>query len=85
MYQDLLTSALDAYLSMTSTRLNQVMKVLTALSAILMSVTLIAGIYGMNFRVMPELDWPWGYPLALALMIAVAVVLAAIFKRIKWF
>ena len=85
MYQDLLTSALDAYLSLTSTRLNQVMKVLTAVSAILMSVTLIAGIYGMNFRDMPELQWPWGYPFALALMIAVAGTLAAIFKRIKWF
>jgi len=84
MYQDLLTSALDAYLSMTSARLNQVMKALASISAILMSVTLIAGIYGMNFTYMPELEWPLGYPFALMLMLVVGGVLAAMFKRIKW-
>ncbi len=84
MYQDLLTSALDAYMSMLSARLNQVMKVLTAVSAILMSVGLITGIYGMNFTHMPELNSPFGYPFALMLILVTGGVLALLFRRIKW-
>ncbi len=83
-YRDLLSSALDAYLSMTSFRLNEVVKRLTASSIILMSVTLIAGIYGMNFEHMPELDWRLGYPFALGLMLAIAGSLVLLFKRIDW-
>ena len=67
-YRDLLSSALDASLSITSNRLNRNMKTLTASSIILMSMTLIAGIYGMNFVHMPELGWLFGYPWALGLM-----------------
>ncbi|MOA42195.1 Magnesium transport protein CorA [compost metagenome] len=50
-----------------------------------MSVTLVAGIYGMNFRNMPELDWPWGYAYAIGLMAAIALVLVAWFKRLRYF
>jgi magnesium transporter len=70
--------------------LNQVMRVLTAYSIILMSVTLIAGIYGMNFNPnvspfnMPELDFYFGYPLALLSMAVLAVVLLIFFKRRGW-
>ncbi|MDP9364375.1 MAG: magnesium/cobalt transporter CorA [Chloroflexota bacterium] len=83
-YRDLLSSALDAHLSMTSFHLNEVVRRLTSSSIILMSVTLIAGIYGMNFAYMPELDWTYGYAWALGLMAAVAVSLALLFKRIDW-
>lgn len=83
--RDLLASALDANLSVTSNNLNAVMKRLTAFTVIVMLPTLVAGIYGMNFRVMPELGWPLGYAFALGLM-AVAMVSAAIFfKRNDWF
>ncbi len=82
--RDLLSSALDAYLSVTSNRLNQTMKTLTASSIILMTMTLVAGVYGMNFVHMPELTWEFGYAWALALMAAIAVVFIVIFRRIDW-
>jgi magnesium transporter len=84
-YRDLLSSALDSYLSVLSNRMNKVMKTLTASSIILMSMTLVAGIYGMNFVHMPELDWRLGYPLALGIMLALMISLGALFKRIDWF
>lgn len=83
-YRDLLTSALEFHLSTLSNRLNQVMKTLTASSIILMSMTLIAGIYGMNFVHMPELNWTIGYPLALGAMAAIGGTLFAVFRRIDW-
>jgi magnesium transporter len=82
--RDMLSSVLEANLSMVSYTLNQVVKRLTASSIILMSITLIAGIYGMNFTYMPELDWRLGYPFALGLMAMVAVVELYLFKRIGW-
>jgi magnesium transporter len=83
-YRDLLSSALDSYLSLQSNQLNQLVKTLTLSSIILMACALVAGIYGMNFRNMPELEWTWGYPFALALMLAIAVGLAALFRTRKW-
>jgi magnesium transporter len=83
-YRDLLSSALDSYLSVQSNRLNQVVKLLTITSIILMGNALIAGIYGMNFTYMPELSWPFGYPFALGLMVVVSLGLLVFFKRIKW-
>ena len=63
----MLSSTMDAYLSVSGNRMNKIMKRLTSISTILMSVTLIAGIYGMNFTLMPELRWRYGYVYALAL------------------
>jgi magnesium transporter len=83
-YRDILSSVLDANLSMVSYTLNVVVKRLTSSSIILMSMSLIAGIYGMNFIFMPELDWRLGYPFALGLMALVAVVEVGIFRRIGW-
>ncbi len=83
-YRDLLSSALDAFLSLQSNQLNEVVKTLTIASIILMSAALIAGVYGMNFDIMPELRWPWGYPFALGLMAAISLLLIAIFKRRGW-
>jgi magnesium transporter len=83
-YREVVTGALDAYLSLTSNRLNQVMKRMTAATIILMSVTLVASIYGMNFVHMPELAWQVGYPLALGAMLVIASVLGYFFKRIDY-
>ena len=83
-YRDMLSSVLDANLSMVSYTLNVVVKRLTSSSIILMSMSLVAGIYGMNFIFMPELDWRFGYPFALALMTVIAAVEVGIFRRIDW-
>jgi magnesium transporter len=83
-YRDMLASVLDANLSMVSYTLNVVVKRLTSSSIILMTMSLIAGIYGMNFLFMPELDWRFGYPFALGLMVAIAAVEVGIFRRIGW-
>jgi magnesium transporter len=77
-------STMDAYLSVSGNRTNFVMKRLTSIAAILMSVTLIAGIYGMNFNFMPELRWRYGYIGALASMLAVGLALYFYFRKIKW-
>ncbi|MDN5272178.1 magnesium/cobalt transporter CorA [Chloroflexus sp. MS-CIW-1] len=84
LYRDLLSSALDSYLSLQGNQLNQLVKVLTLWSIILMACSLVAGIYGMNFVLMPELEQPWGYPFALSLMVVIAVSLAIYFKRRRW-
>ena len=82
--RDMLGSTMDAYLSVSGNRMNMVMKRLTSLSTILMSVTLIAGIYGMNFKIMPELDWKFGYPGALLSMVVIGLAIYSYFRKIKW-
>src|SRR5688572_8764846 len=83
-YQDLLTNALESYLSLVNNNLNQVMKTLTSLTVMLVVPTLIAGIYGMNFDNMPELRWDFGYPFALLLMALSAGSLFMYFRRKRW-
>ena len=82
--RDLLTGLLEANLAVTSNQLNQVMKKMTSWGAILIVATLIAGIYGMNFRHMPELRWQYGYAMALGLMAVATFVLWRLFKRKGW-
>lgn len=82
--RDLLGSTMDAYLSISGNRMNMVMKRLTAISTLLMSVTLIAGIYGMNFTYMPELALRYGYAGALGAMLIVAIALYLYFRHIRW-
>ena len=82
--RDMLSSTMDAYLSVSGNRMNKIMKRLTSISTILMSVTLIAGIYGMNFIFMPELKWRYGYVIALLTMVAVGLALYVYFKKIEW-
>lgn len=82
--RDMLSSTMDAYLSVSGNRMNIVMKRLTSISTILMSVTLIAGIYGMNFDVMPELKWRFGYVFALFSMLVVGFALYKYLKKVKW-
>ena len=83
-YRDLLASALDAYLSVVSNNLNKVMRTLTAWSIILMSLALIAGIYGMNFHLIPSEDWAQGFEFATSLMLVLGVALFTVFKAIDW-
>lgn len=86
-YRDMVTSALDAYLSVQSNRMNEVIKTLTLMSTIMLPLTFIAGIYGMNFKTdkspwnMPELGWFYGYPFALGLMAVVAIAILLWFRR----
>ena len=83
-YRDMLSGMLDIYLSSLSNRLNEVMKVLTIIATLFIPLTFIAGLYGMNFRYMPELGWRWGYPLVLLLMAAVTGGMLLFFRRKKW-
>ena len=85
LHRDILTGVMDAMMAQVNNRLNQVMKTLTGISTVLMSVTLVASIYGMNFKHMPELQTRYGYLGALCAMIVIAVGLTTYFKRIKWF
>jgi magnesium transporter len=82
--RDLLSTAVEAQYAVTSNQLNQTVRMLTAWSIILMSMTLIAGVYGMNFTHMPELKWYFGYPASLLLMAAVGVMVYYFFRRKRW-
>ncbi|MBD0334089.1 MAG: magnesium/cobalt transporter CorA [Cyanobacteria bacterium Co-bin13] len=90
-YREIVSSLMDVYLSSISNRMNEVMKVLTVISTIFIPLTFIAGVYGMNFDPdvspfnMPELEWYWGYPMAWAVMIAIAAALIYYFWRRGWF
>jgi magnesium transporter len=82
--RDLLTGAMEAQLSVTSNQLNITMRLMAAWSIILMGITLVAGIYGMNFEFMPELHWRWGYEWALGMMLLLGASLYAWFKHERW-
>ena len=90
-YRELTSSLMDVYLSAVSNKMNEVMKVLTVIATIFIPLTFVAGIYGMNFDPetsplnMPELNWYWGYPLCLGLMIAIGASLGYFFWRRGWF
>jgi magnesium transporter len=83
-YRDLIGGIQDLYLSVLSNRMNEIMKVLTVISTIFIPLTFIVGVYGMNFKFMPELDLPWAYPTVWAIMFAIAIAMAAHFRRKHW-
>jgi magnesium transporter len=83
-YRDLMNSSLEAYLSVVSNRLNEIMKILTIFTAILMPLTVITGIYGMNFKYMPELEWRYGYFIVLGVMAVISIGLLYYFRTKKW-
>ncbi len=83
-FRDMLSGMLDIYLSSISNRMNEIMKVLTIIATLFIPLTFIVGLYGMNFKYMPELEWRWGYPLVLLLMLAVAIFLLFYFRKKKW-
>jgi magnesium transporter len=92
-YRDMSAGMLDVYLSSTSHRLNEIMRLLTVISTIFIPLTFIVGLYGMNFGrdeprspwAMPELDWYYGYPLVWVIMVGVAVGMVVYFKYKRWF
>ena len=89
-YRELVSGLMDIYLSAVSNRMNEVMKLLAVISTVFIPLTFVAGIYGMNFNTqaspwnMPELNWYWGYPLCLGIMLAIALGLIAYFWRLGW-
>jgi magnesium transporter len=83
-YRDLASGARDIYLNTLSQSTNEVMKTLTVVATIFIPLTFVVGVYGMNFRVMPELDWPYGYPAVLAGMALLALLLVGYFRRRGW-
>ncbi|MFH1983400.1 MAG: magnesium/cobalt transporter CorA [Pseudomonadota bacterium] len=83
-YRDMLSGMMDLYLTTMSNRMNEVMKVLTIIATIFIPLTFMAGVYGMNFKYMPELEWPWAYFALWAAMIAVALAMVSFFRRKGW-
>jgi len=83
-YREMASGLLDIYLSSVSNRMNEVMKVLTIIATIFIPLTFIAGIYGMNFKYMPELDIRWAYPAVLGAMAMIGLVMVAYFRRKNW-
>ena len=82
--RDMVSGMLDVYLSSVSNRMNEVMKVLTIIATTFIPLTFIAGIYGMNFKYMPELEWHWSYPLLWLLMVGLFIIMLLYFRRKKW-
>lgn len=82
--REMLVSTMDAYLSLSGNRMNIVMKRLTSISTILMSMTLVAGIYGMNFEFMPELKWHYGYVVSLLAMAVIGIAIFVYLRYIDW-
>ena len=82
--RDMVSGMLDIYLSSVSNRLNAVMKVLTIIATIFIPLTFIVGVYGMNFKYMPELEWRFGYPMLWLVMIAIGISMLLFFRRKKW-
>ncbi|MDD2439599.1 MAG: magnesium/cobalt transporter CorA [Methanosarcinaceae archaeon] len=83
-FRDILSSMLDVYLSSVSNRMNDIMKLLTIIATIFIPLSFIAGVYGMNFKHMPELEWSLGYPAALFLMLLTALIMFVYFRKKKW-
>ena len=83
-YREILAGLVDIYISSVNNKMNEVVKVLTVFSSIFIPLTFFTGIYGMNFRYMPELDWKWAYPALWILCITITVVLLVYFKKRKW-
>lgn len=77
-------SLLNHYLSLSNHRTNEIIRVLTVFSAFFLPLTFLVGVYGMNFHFMPELQWRYGYPLAIVLMLVVSFCIFIWFKRKKW-
>ena len=82
--RDVLTGMQDLYLSTLSNKMNEVMKVLTIMATIFIPLTFIAGIYGMNFKFMPELEWKWSYPMLWVVLVTIFVLMLFWFKRKRW-
>jgi len=83
-FRDRLSGILDIYLSSVSNRMNEIMKVLTIIATTFIPLTFIAGIYGMNFKYMPELGFVWGYFGVLSVMVIMGIGMVIYFRMKKW-
>jgi magnesium transporter len=83
-YRDMLTSAREIYMSAVSVSLNKVMKQLTIIATIMLPLTFLVGVYGMNFKYMPELQWEYGYYAVWALIILITTGMLVYFRLKKW-
>ena len=83
-HREMLSEMIGIYLSSVSFRLNEIMKMLTIIATIFMPLTFLAGVYGMNFRHMPELEWRWGYPAIWLVMIGAGVSMLLYFRKKNW-
>jgi magnesium transporter len=84
-FRDLLSGIHDTYLTSLSNRMNEVMKVLTIIATIFIPLSFIVGVYGMNFKYMPELEWPWAYYAVWIVIIVSAALMILFFRKRKWF
>jgi magnesium transporter len=84
-FRDMLSAMMDIYLSSLSNRMNEVMKVLTIIATIFIPMTFLAGVYGMNFKFMPELEWRYAYLFFWIVVLVVLTGMVAWFKKKKWF
>jgi magnesium transporter len=84
-YREMIVGLMDLYYSNTSNKLNGIMKVLTIISTVFMPLTFIVGVYGMNFKYMPEIGFKWGYAIVWAVMLAVTCFMMYYFRKKKWF
>ena len=83
--REIISGFIDLNNSNLNTRMNTVMKQLTTIATIFIPLTFVAGVYGMNFKFMPELDWKFGYPFALGLMLGISIIMFIYMKKKKWF
>ncbi|MBL7070175.1 MAG: magnesium/cobalt transporter CorA [Candidatus Omnitrophica bacterium] len=83
--RDMVSGMLDIYLTNASNRMNEIMKILTVIATIFIPLTFITGIYGMNFKNMPELSWQWGYLTIVGLMFVMATTMLIYFKKKNWY
>ncbi len=83
-FRDLLSGLLDLYISSVSNKMNKIIKVLTIIATIFIPLTFVAGVYGMNFRYMPELEWRVGYPMALLVMLIIWVGMVIYVRKRRW-
>jgi magnesium transporter len=84
MYREMLANLLELYHSHQNMKMNQVMKVLTIITTIFVPLTFVVGVYGMNFEHMPELHYPWAYPVVMGSMFMLVVIMLFIFRKKKW-
>ncbi len=83
-FRDLMAGMIDIYLSSLSMKLNEVMKVLTIIATIFIPLTFVVGIYGMNFRFMPELGWRYGYPMVMLVVLGIGLSMLVYFRKKRW-